>query len=325
MRNKKGNILVVVLASLMLVGFAIIVGYLYFKNNNKPCGGLAANLPEYQCPFPFVCKQLKGNAPDTGGTCVLIFKNPEPLVNLPYPKTAPNIGSEMATTSTDPTANWKTYTNARHGYEIKYPNTWKVGIVSSSDNLDTASTINFREVSDQTPYVESGYAVSVMSQEDSFVSQICLKSGPYMGGANTQGFLCGQKVQAASKIINGINWEVLQPDSVGMVPSGTVIYNTTHNHKLYYVISFTDPKETFFYDQILSTFKFTDQNNVQGTMCGGWDTSGQIICGCSSGQMTKTLCPVGTVCDSGTYYCQGQCGVCCYKGIGVNPKYSPCD
>ena len=78
-------------------------------------------------------------------------------------------------------------------------------------------------------------------------------------------------------------------------------------------------------NQILSTFKFIDQNNVSGTMCGGWDTSGQIICGCSSGQMTKTLCPVGTVCDSGTYYCQGQCGACCYKGIGINPKYSPCD
>lgn len=59
--------------------------------------------------------------------------------------------------------------------------------------------------------------------------------------------------------------------------------------------------------------------------CGGWDTSGEIICKCS-GEITKQVCPAEAAsCDAGSYFCSGSCGTCCYKGVGENSKYSSCD
>lgn len=49
--------------------------------------------------------------------------------------------------------------------------------------------------------------------------------------------------------------------------------------------------------------------------CGGWDSGGEIICDCS-GKLIKPDCPAGVICDSGNYFCQGQCGNCCWRGGG---------
>lgn len=174
--------------------------------------------------------------------------NPSPIVATP--STTP-----VVEPAPDPTTNWQIYTNTKYNYEIKYPSDWTAGVISSLGNIATTSSVNFREKSDQTP-AESGYVISVISSEDSLISQTCLKSGSYAGGESAQGFLCGRNVQATTKVINGISWEVLQEDSVGNVPSGSIAYNTVRNHKLYFIISFSNPDKTFFYDQILPTFKF---------------------------------------------------------------------
>ena len=39
------------------------------KLSGRFCGGIAANLPENQCPEGYICK-LDGNYPDAGGVCV---------------------------------------------------------------------------------------------------------------------------------------------------------------------------------------------------------------------------------------------------------------
>lgn len=57
--------------------------------------------------------------------------------------------------------------------------------------------------------------------------------------------------------------------------------------------------------------------------CGGWDTSGEIVCSCD-GTLVKPTCAPGTVCDAGSYTCDGTCGSCCYKGIAENTKYPKC-
>lgn len=57
--------------------------------------------------------------------------------------------------------------------------------------------------------------------------------------------------------------------------------------------------------------------------CGGWDTSGETVCDCQ-GTITKSVCPLGAICDSGDYFCQGTCGSCCYKGAFDNPSYPKC-
>jgi len=57
--------------------------------------------------------------------------------------------------------------------------------------------------------------------------------------------------------------------------------------------------------------------------CGGWNTSGEIICECS-GKLIRSSCPDGAQCDSGTYSCEGVCGECCYKGIAERTDYPSC-
>ncbi len=58
--------------------------------------------------------------------------------------------------------------------------------------------------------------------------------------------------------------------------------------------------------------------------CGGWDSSGEVVCTCS-GTLIKPTCAPGAVCDSAVYTCEGECGSCCYKGIAENPEYPKCD
>ena len=65
------------------------------------------------------------------------------------------------------------------------------------------------------------------------------------------------------------------------------------------------------------------QKDRQITECGGWDTSGEIICECN-GKIIKPTCSPGAICDSASYKCEGQCGECCYKGTAENTKYPKC-
>lgn len=73
------NFLIIILSSIIILGLLCF----YFnqddkdrvKTNNKPgiegqfCGGIAANLPENQCPDGFYCK-LDNNYPDASGICL---------------------------------------------------------------------------------------------------------------------------------------------------------------------------------------------------------------------------------------------------------------
>lgn len=66
---------------IILILAALVGGYLVYQNQAKPapsptpdaegkfCGGIAANLPENQCPPGYNCK-LDGNYPDAGGHCI---------------------------------------------------------------------------------------------------------------------------------------------------------------------------------------------------------------------------------------------------------------
>lgn len=66
------------------------------------------------------------------------------------------------------------------------------------------------------------------------------------------------------------------------------------------------------------------KNSTRGVSCGGWDTSGEVICHCS-GKLIKPTCKPNTQCDSATYSCVGQCTDCCYQGIAVNHPLPKCD
>lgn len=80
----------------------------------------------------------------------------------------------------------------------------------------------------------------------------------------------------------------------------------------------------FLKEGIKKNIKLYPTNTIsQKNQCGGWDTSGEILCECD-GNLVKPTCPAEAVCDAGIYYCEGACGNCCYKGIAENPQYPKC-
>jgi len=73
----------------------------------------------------------------------------------------------------------------------------------------------------------------------------------------------------------------------------------------------------------ISPFMLPTSSKVQSNICGGWDTSGEIICACS-GTLIKSTCPPNVICDGSSYTCTGTCGKCCYKGVAENTEYPKC-
>jgi hypothetical protein len=58
----------------------------------------------------------------------------------------------------------------------------------------------------------------------------------------------------------------------------------------------------------------TNANDQKGVPCGGWDTYGDVVCGCD-GKLEKPSCPANASCDSGSSTCYGKCGICtCFQG-----------
>ena len=46
-------------------------------------------------------------------------------------------------TATNETANWKTYQNEKYGFEIKYPNDWKISEIIGKDTIDIGFSEDF--------------------------------------------------------------------------------------------------------------------------------------------------------------------------------------
>lgn len=69
--------------------------------------------------------------------------------------------------------------------------------------------------------------------------------------------------------------------------------------------------------------RFIQPIPTDSVSCGGWDTSGEIVCECS-GKLVKPSCSPNGVCDGQTYLCEGQCWQCCYKGFAENNQYPKC-
>lgn len=75
----KGNSLIPVIIFLIILVAGSIVFLQYMQEQDLPksnqkadgkfCGGIAGNLPEFQCPPGYYCK-LEGDYPDAGGVCV---------------------------------------------------------------------------------------------------------------------------------------------------------------------------------------------------------------------------------------------------------------
>jgi len=117
------------------------------------------------------------------------------------------------------------------------------------------------------------------------------------------------------------------PSSVFCTCMGGIssIQDTTQGQKGICLIS---GKEYDEWEYFRMTNKITPEPEIdienKEMKCGGWDTSGEIVCSCS-GMIIKSECSEGKICDSGTYTCKGSCGSCCFKGLGNTTQYPSCD
>src|SRR3989344_1893406 len=137
----------------------------------------------------------------------------------------------------DETSNWKTYENTKYGYSIKYPSEW---LAKEFGPIDS-KTLSF---------IGLGIAVSDPIKA-SMIIQVTLRSyeeqlqiGPEKTTPITVGGLVGvRKTEGSSNPDAGNNINVVLPAKNTIVLAINEKYSKT-------------------FDQILSTFKFTDQNQV---------------------------------------------------------------
>jgi hypothetical protein len=140
----------------------------------------------------------------------------------------------------DETASWQTYSNAKLGFEAKYPKDWQTmslaydfqGISFSKDgNTSIFSIVYHKDINDMS----SGPGVVLKSFDD-------LKNDTLYKDAKDISFL-GNKAISATFINSNIN---LSETMIFVSKDGTI-----------YEISYDDNNATDISKQILTTFKFT--------------------------------------------------------------------
>ncbi len=94
--------LFLVVSAILLMGYALVIGF----PENTQCG-----------------KVLACHGVLLGNTC-LGYKSTFVYIDCPNTNHQFSTSSPISTPLVDPTANWKTYTNAQYGYSIKYPSGW---------------------------------------------------------------------------------------------------------------------------------------------------------------------------------------------------------
>jgi len=143
--------------------------------------------------------------------------------------------SPIPATTADPTANWKTYTDSKYNYSFKYPDTETIKITDYTGELSTISLINTKtKLEDLVFYVGTTDESTGYSKNDTNYT----KSTTNIGGLDAT--------------------RVSLP--MGQNPPQELVF-FTNNGKYYHFQFIWDGKDqtaltTF--DQILSTFKFTN-------------------------------------------------------------------
>ena len=157
-------------------------------------------------------------------------KKSEPIVQqtTPTPTKTNTPVSPTPTPNPNLRANWKTYTNSQYGFEVKYPDTWKVS--------ETAASVNFMLAKNAQDVYLSFFVYNEPISEAE--AQLPLFSVP------------GRKIDSRTNVtINGIAWVKL------VVEKNSIALLTYSNGKTYAAQYSTFENVS---PQVLSTFKFTN-------------------------------------------------------------------
>ena len=270
----------------VVIGIFASIGFSYLSKNFNISGEKPCTLEARVCP--------------DGSTVGRVGPNCE---FTPCPILKPTL-------STDETVSWKTYINKKFNYVIKYPSELTIG-----NDIDPESAFE---------YVDNLYLIDNMGN---FID-IFNEKNPNKLAVNDwlksdRGQIYNFNNSNYRKInISLLDWYIFDPPLTFSLDSSAFKWGLFYNTEIFLVGNKTRLSDITL-ETILSTLKFLDQNQTKQA-CGGWDPSGEIICECT-GKLTKSTCPIGAVCDSGTYFCDGECGQCCYKGISARDDYPKCN
>src|SRR5260221_1405311 len=194
-----------------------------------------------------------------GATGLLAYQNMQ--LQKQITKSQVNTYNSPVPSGTDETANWKTYTNTKHGYSIKYPNDWSFREFSSTKDgagfYNTASgdvignepiTINFnqRPSNDQSVPFSDYVKIAAIKEIQGFESLVLINL------VTTNSGIVGYKTTWNYKTLAGeakISLPITYFDT--KLPTGETVQ-----------INLGDKNDEQIYNKILSTFKFTDQSQT---------------------------------------------------------------
>ncbi|MCL5411727.1 MAG: hypothetical protein M1150_03235 [Patescibacteria group bacterium] len=177
----------------------------------------------------------------------------------------PKTSTSSATTSA--TANWKTYSNSTLGFTLKYPNSWSV-----ADNLNGSVSIesaDFRQ-DDKNKLEEQATSGAKIFISTSSVSTLPTRSvGQVIKGSDT---VTDKEVLSVKSITvdgkSGIEWDFQEKGNPAFTGTIAKVLNNAKTYEIEIIYSSKTSKDIF--DQILSTFKFTDQSQTDSTA--NWKT-----------------------------------------------------
>ncbi len=147
--------------------------------------------------------------------------------------------SKSLVTTNVKTSNWKTYTNTQYGYEIKYPTNW----IADSDLLaytnDGAGSVAFCPPELQTNKTNG----------------LTNKIGACLVGSTNGGSI---DPQAPIVLRQCVLHSSMPLEACGSPGAGTPNMGTDKNGQYGYTLFLFNPKYREMYNEILSTFKFTN-------------------------------------------------------------------
>jgi len=155
-------------------------------------------------------------------------------------------------TQSDDMSNWKTYTNEEYRFEVKYPQNVIPDETNHQENphlrKDLLSLFEFKDTLDNNR-IEFAIDISSSTNEDRIHS---------IREANNFNFV---RPNVQEKVVNlnghsGVRLDFIHELSGSSLHSSYLIIENNH--------TYTINADTMYFDQILSTFRFLDEGDVQG-------------------------------------------------------------
>lgn len=167
------------------------------------------------------------------------------LAQLQVQPTATPLSTEIPSPTTDPTANWKTYTNTTHGFSFKYPSDWILNSEGDGDQYN--ANLNLKKDNNVIGVIANMDGIGGGPRNVPF-EEINLWGKTYYKQYGDINFSAGTKTVDICDSPHGLG--VFQINSKTFMISLTYQTNTEGEKP-----TLSLGKE---FDQILSTFKFTN-------------------------------------------------------------------